>query len=839
MTELSKVWEQVKYLLSENISLIPVRDKEEYSEKHSRTFAAKSTWFWTPNQKTPFTEAQLWAAMDYRNTSAVAIVCGEVSGNLEVIDIDVKYKPGIDATLFKAIQNLYPDIYNKLRIHKTPSTGYHLLYKIKNHEVPGGTKLAGRATTAEEKEQDIAKGKKPTTEVNFLETRGEKNYVLAPPSMGYVILKDVPIPTLTWAERSSLISLCKSYTEIIKIAPAIKPTKIQEELYSTNPFEDYNNQVDIVELLQEYDWNFLKQDNQFIWFTRPGKDDGVSASWNKEKLVFFVFTSSTEFEADRGYNAASLLSLLRFKGDKKKTYKYLTDLGFGVFKPYIEEKKVKQTALNSGELPANYSQEAKDKLTDLKKTYAQHLPYGRFWNFVKERYEISREELYHVAHDLGYRLFNKIQIVRIEENLIYQQTDKDFYNDLKKYIWEEDKYVYTQICNAFEAFLQKSGSFTITRLKDIDKKQILSDTHTTAYKYFSNGILEITDKKPRLKPYADFTKLLWHHKIHSRLWTSKVAQSVYKTYLENAIGITTYLKKIIGYLAHDHKSEASAYLIVLTERVVDPKDGGGSGKNIFGNILSGTTTIKTVPGSSIKFDDKFLAPWNNERIYFLADIPKKIDWLFLKEMVTGAGYTNKKYIAETDVPSEDMPKLLLNTNYSYDDVDGGLKRRIRQVEFTDFYTVNGGVDAVHGKMFPLDWTEDDWTGFDQLIVESITELFKAKGKIELVPLSEEGWIKKFQSKHHESTYDFISLYLEKWCETGFVSNGEMTDMYKEYCRTSNINERYRKEANNLSAAVKEYCKHFGVDLVPNVPGRDNMGEVAKGKKFGHYIIDLL
>lgn len=842
MAELAEVWEQVKYLLSENISLIPVRDKEELAKDGTLRPAKTPYTSWAPQQKKRLTEKQLWDKMDYYGTSAIAIIAGEISGNLEIIDIDVKYKNGIDALLFKSIQSLYPVLYDKLRIHKSPSGGYHILYRVRNHEIPESTKIASRTTTQQEKDEQIARGAKRALKVaSYIETRGEGGYALAPPSMGYSIHKDNPIPEFTWQERESIITLCKSYTEIVKVIALPKPPKQQEEQYDTNPFEDYNSRVDVCELLAEFDWCELREDHQFIWFTRPDKDAGVSASWNKEKQIFYVFTSSTEFEPEKGYHPATILSILKFGGDKKKAYRYLTEKGYGIFKPYYEEKKIKNQVLNKGELPSNISKEGQEKFSALKTLYEQNLPHGKFWSYNKDRFEISREELYHIAHELGYRLYNRTQLIHIKDNLLYKLSDKDFFNSLKSYIWEENSHTYTQICNAFEAFLQKSGNFTITRLKEIDKTQILTDNRWTAYKYFSNGILQVTDKKAVLRPYDDYTELLWAEKIHNRPWQEKRVKSVYLTFLENAIGISSYLKKVIGYLAHDHKSESSGYLIVLTERTLDPKDGGGSGKNIFGNILSGSVSVKTVPGSSIKFDDKFLAAWNYERIYFLADIPKKIDWLFLKEMVTGTGYVNKKYIAEFDVPTEEMPKLLLNTNYSYDDVDGGLKRRIRQLEFTDYYTKRGGVDTVHGKMFPADFTEDDWAGYDQFIVDSIQELFKAGGKIEMVPLSQEGWTKKFNMKHHETTYDFINGHIEEWCKEGFAPNSWIMDQYNTFCYENNVTPRYKKELSAITSAIKDYCLQFGIAYENNHPGRSDHtdGNTSKGKKFGGFINDIL
>src|SRR5690606_23960338 len=121
------------------------------------------------------------------------IVSGVVSGNLECIDVDTKYYPGIDATLLADINKFYPTLFPRLRIHKTPSGGFHILYRILEHAPDGNIKLAGRMKTDAELEKERGLGKKnPAKSVNFLETRGEGGYFLCPPSLGYSVHQDNP-----------------------------------------------------------------------------------------------------------------------------------------------------------------------------------------------------------------------------------------------------------------------------------------------------------------------------------------------------------------------------------------------------------------------------------------------------------------------------------------------------------------------------------------------------------------------------------------------------------------------------------------------------------------------
>ena len=135
MSTLSEVWGQVEAMLSAGISVIPVRDREAVYQ--GRILKPKVPFKdWKIYQTHIITKEQLWHDLEQYNTSAVAMVCGKVSGNLEAIDIDVKYQPGIDAQLFAAIKDLYPDIGRRLRVHRSPSGGYHLLYRT-DSEVPG------------------------------------------------------------------------------------------------------------------------------------------------------------------------------------------------------------------------------------------------------------------------------------------------------------------------------------------------------------------------------------------------------------------------------------------------------------------------------------------------------------------------------------------------------------------------------------------------------------------------------------------------------------------------------------------------------------------------------
>lgn len=814
-SSLTNVWHEVEKLLIDNISLVPVREKDEVID--GNTYVAKSAYGkWKRYQSEIVSKEQLWHDLEKWNTSAVAIVCGKVSGNLEFIDVDVKYKPGIDATLFSDLDRLYPTLYARLRIHRTPSGGYHIPYRISDHEVPGNEKVAGRYATPQELAQKKEKVK------NFIETRGEGGYAVAPPSLGYTIHQDQPIPTLTWEERCSIITLCQSYTELIPIEKVYKPTKYESNYYDENPFEHFNNSEAAETVLTDNGWKFKGKSNLFIWFTRPGKDNGVSASFNRHKRVYYIFTSSTEFDASRGYQPATCLATLRFNGDKKKTYQYLVAEGYGRVKHKVEQDAVRKKALSGGPLPANFSPDAHQLLNNTLTIQSEKYPYGTFWIEDEDSMKINRERLYVVAERLGFRLHTGSQIVQITGFTVKKVTFRYFTDSMKAYIKEEDPDYYETIANAFEAFIQRAGQFTSTRLPLLDTSMFLVSTKTMSFKFYLNGYVTITSQSITIHPYDELQgRLVWEESIHSRSLTLEPAhQGQYYQFLDHAIGVSAnsnHLLKCIGYLAHDFKDGSTGYIIVLTEQCPDPKLGGGSGKNIFSNLLKYTTSFKNIPGSQVQYNEKFLQSWNFERVFSLSDVPKKFDFGFLKELSTGTGIIKKLYQDETTVTSTMMPKIIVSTNYSYEVTDGGLKRRIIPIEFTNFFTKCGGVDAYFGTMFPDGepetvylWSEVEWSGFDNLILHSIQLYLADSGKLSPPLLTESGWMKQFEQTHWQLTREFITEHWDEWVRAGFVSNESFKLSYDRFCVENNVGKQFILSSQKINRALEDWCGQHGV-----------------------------
>ena len=262
------------------------------------------------------------------NFESVGYICGKISGNLEVIDIDCKYD--LTGKMFEEYRTLVKynnkDLWDKLVIQKTKNNGYHIIYRTQQ-EVQGNQKLSSRPTTTEE----LQHNKNEKIKVLF-ETRGEGGYIAAYPTEGYKIIhgKLTDIPVLNSNEQDILFSCARSFDSVTK---EIITGRVYEkaEDYEKTPWEDYNERGDIVKLLMEHGWHTVKEDSERIYFRRPGKTSAkTSAHFHKATELFKVWSSSVEhFETAQPYKKVAVFAMLECRGDFSLASKKLSELGYG------------------------------------------------------------------------------------------------------------------------------------------------------------------------------------------------------------------------------------------------------------------------------------------------------------------------------------------------------------------------------------------------------------------------------------------------------------------------------------------------------------------------------
>lgn len=833
---LEQVWDEVKKYLEDGFSIIPVRDKPEF--KNGIWKKPKSPYnLWAEYQARIITPQDLMRQMIEFDTTAIGVICGKISGNLEAIDIDVKYKAGIDGMLIKDLLEIYPELYKKIRIHRTPTTGCHFLYRVKDFNPPGNRDLAARYATDEEQEEHRLKNPKAgkIKSLPFIQTRGEGGYVLAPPSLGYTILNNVPIQEITKHERDTLWQLCQNYNLVFKEADIYKPEKKELDYYDVSPFIDFSQRADPKETLEDLGWILLRKRPGFIWFTKPsGTSGNVHGSFDIEKKVFRSFTNEAGLDPERRYFLSSMVIDLKFEGNKTQARKFFVDKGYGKINETIEKRISKRNAITGKPPPPNLSEEAKQGYEELKKHLDELLPFGPFWEENDEgKLEISREKLYAICTRLGYRLYTD-DLYYIKGKFLYDCTEREFYDNIKAYIKIEDAELYEDVCNTYEKFIEQHGKFTISRLPILGENEIIVDTKTTCCKFFNDKWIKITKEEIEENTYENLNRYIFAKKIQGRKMQLGEGGR-YIDYLEKCIRLKAnyeYIQNIVGYYAHDYNDETMGYMVICTEECEDPKEGGRSGKNMFANLFAQTITYTKKGGSQTKFDEKTFQTWKGERVFAVHDLPKDFDLSFFKDISTGGFVLKKLFKNEVTVDIRDSPKLLFSTNFSFNCSDGGLAARVIPLEFNDFFKRHGGVDTYYGgAYFPFDWNDEDWAGFDGFIVKSVQLWLKNNCKLKPKDLSKSGWNKQFEFIYGVNLTQFIEENWTRWLEKEFVSNKDFTESLNSFYIENSVPMNYRSNSpTKVNKALTDYAVHANVHFKKDHARSEGMVTV-KGRIF--------
>jgi hypothetical protein len=290
---------------------------------------------------------------DLSNCSAVGLVCGKLSGGLEVIDVDTKYD--LTGKIFENYKRLVHEIdksiLNKVVVQKTKSGGYHIIYRCS--VIAGNQKLANRPTTKDErdftytdtynaeitKSQSDAEAKKIAQKASdndkvrvLFETRGEGGYIMCFPSQGYELIYGdyYSINEITPEEREVLHGIARQFNEVVEeyIVPIKTKTSIRTK--GLSPCDDYNERGDVVGLLQQHGWKIVNTRGTKTHLRRPGQTTAMtSGNFDSSNNWFSVFTTSTEFEPERAYLPYVVFAVLECNKNISEAAKKLYDLGYG------------------------------------------------------------------------------------------------------------------------------------------------------------------------------------------------------------------------------------------------------------------------------------------------------------------------------------------------------------------------------------------------------------------------------------------------------------------------------------------------------------------------------
>jgi len=298
---------------------------------------------WTSLQWTRAERDQLPAWFPPGCRFGLAVTGGKASGNVEFMDFD---EANFGLFVDTAHEAGLGDLVSRLRAgyhETTPSGGHHLAYRC---EVIGGNQKLALAPGPDPARPSY----KPRV---LIEVRAQGGYAIVAPSNGTVHENGGrwemvsggfdTIPTITPEERTDLFDFARSFDDMPPAEPrtgrdgqpdpfaAFAANAAADSLRPGDDFRARHGKPDTFRpIIEAAGWTHVYERNGVDHYRRPGKDKGVSATFGVAGTdLFYVFTTATEFDAERGYNPFAVYTVLTHNGDFKAAAKALREKGYG------------------------------------------------------------------------------------------------------------------------------------------------------------------------------------------------------------------------------------------------------------------------------------------------------------------------------------------------------------------------------------------------------------------------------------------------------------------------------------------------------------------------------
>lgn len=783
---------------------------------------------WKKYQSASITKEEIEEQMSDPRAKGLAVICGAISGGLEVIDIDTKYET---YDLWAAIKEKIPaDIFSRLHIVSTKSGGKHLYYKCE--EIEGNQKLAQRPPT-----KDEATATPHVKSYCIIETRGEAGYVVAPPSEGYKIIQK-GINVISVEDRTTLFEIMRSFNEIVEeqvVEAFHRPTTKD---YGVSPFDDYNSRGDIGDVLANHGWSKVKETSERSFYLRPGSKAEHSGTYNKSMGLFSVFSVNTPFVVQKGYKPSTVYAILEHNGDFKAAAKALLDLGYGEKKTSYGDKlertlfAKKQNGASNDDLVHLLVQTQKKSITDATEIVNElEQRWGKeictFWDIDKKGVPvINRYKLQVFLTQVGgFRLYfydpnsTIYRLVRIQDGFVEESSTEQIKRFIKEYVDKlPDSFDGGVTPQDLLELIYKGASalFSEAFFEFFDRANIdfLEDTQDTAYFPFKNGVAMIKKDSVSLKTYGELNKYVWKtqvidHHIYIDQESTDMTQIEYYRFISLVSGSnlerSTYGITLIGYLLHKYKDPSRPFSVILAEETENEASGGGTGKGIFVKALGYLNNLVRVDGKNFKVDKNFAFQRVDldTKILAIEDTRRNVDFEGFYSIITEGITVEKKNKDELFIPFKDSPKVVFTTNYTIPNSGNHAKRRQKVFEFAPYFGPKHSPEDEFGHKFFDDWDLIEWNNFYNLMFTCIQNYLEF-GVLEMAASDKLGR-KQIRVQYGEEFLDFIFSASEEHKNYAV----KIEQLYNDFLNQSNFDKK-DYSIKRFSKALDESCTILGI-----------------------------
>ncbi|QJC22022.1 phage/plasmid primase, P4 family [Arcanobacterium buesumense] len=312
-------------LWNAGISILPITPASADGDK-------KPALSWKRLQTSRLTETELNTWFNGTSNYGLGVVMGEVSGDLMMIELEGRGAQHLPLLTQTATDSGLGELWTRLFqwAETTPSGGWHFYIKAPGN-THGNRKLAKNKTgevIAETRENGGYSVVAPTDGQRFHHTHNS--------AWAFVSESDPTMLTpFTLDELDAILTVFKTIDETPRPTkpgtPQLTITGNNARVDGVSPLDDFESKTSWNEILQPHGWTPLFTRGAETFWRRPGKTTGISASTGhaNDRDRLWVWTTSTDFEAEVPYTKQGAYALLEHGGDHSKAAKYLYEKGFG------------------------------------------------------------------------------------------------------------------------------------------------------------------------------------------------------------------------------------------------------------------------------------------------------------------------------------------------------------------------------------------------------------------------------------------------------------------------------------------------------------------------------
>ncbi len=462
---------------------------------------------------------------------------------------------------------------------------------------------------------------------------------------------------------------------------------------------------------------------------------------------------------------------------------------------------------------------------EIAKKYGYEFPKMRFWLIEDGKANIIRNTLieYLETEGFGKMFLGKDYIfIQEKENIVREVTPVIIKDFVFEYVNEFTDPGLKRIVK--ESLIRSAKTlFSEATLECLQTVKLIfaEDTKEQALFFFRNCFIEVASDDIKINKYNELNGKIWEKQLIKRDFSITKEGTSFEKFTNNVcrndVSRINALRSAIGYLMHGYKDPTRTKAIIFTDEKLSDKAFGRSGKGLVANAAKQMKNVLRIDGKNFRFDKSFPFQSVNPdtQIMFFDDVNKKFGFEKLFSIITEGITIEKKNKNEYSIPYERSPKILITTNQSITGSDDSSRARQFVVEFSDFYNANHFPIQDFGKMFFDEWDKNEWSAFDNYMIECC----------------------QYYLKNGLKEYDYVNLTKKKLIDETAV---EFEEFIKDVPLSVEQNkkelfERFKKEyedfgqmkQNTFSKWTKVYAELFDLRVDERKSGADRYFTLRK------------